>query len=316
MKTPYPWFGGKVTVAAEIWQRFGDVGNFVDPFFGGGAVLLNRPAWHKASLETINDLDHYVVNFWRAVASDADAVARYVDWPVTECDLTARHLWLITDGRQRIANLETDPFAYDAQVAGWWVWGISCWIGDGWCSGDGPWTVADGALVQQTGSGGVSRRRPHLSGGRGVHRTGDDVVAYIRKLAARFRRVRSCCGDWQRVLTDGALAYGATVGVLLDPPYAHDTGRDTHLYNHEMEISAAVREWALAHGDNPRFRIALCGYHDEHDMPAVWDVFEWAAHGGYSNNNSAGNDNKRRERIWFSPHCLRQQQSGLFEEGQ
>lgn len=31
MKAPFPWFGGKRKVAAEIWNRFGDVGNYVNP---------------------------------------------------------------------------------------------------------------------------------------------------------------------------------------------------------------------------------------------------------------------------------------------
>jgi hypothetical protein len=42
-KTPFPYIGGKTRVAPEIWRRFGDVKNYVEPFFGGGAVLLNRP---------------------------------------------------------------------------------------------------------------------------------------------------------------------------------------------------------------------------------------------------------------------------------
>jgi len=34
---PFPWFGGKRKVAAEIWSRFGDVVNYVEPF-----CLVNR----------------------------------------------------------------------------------------------------------------------------------------------------------------------------------------------------------------------------------------------------------------------------------
>jgi hypothetical protein len=41
---PFPWFGGKRKVAAEVWARFGAVENYVEPFFGSGAVLLGRPA--------------------------------------------------------------------------------------------------------------------------------------------------------------------------------------------------------------------------------------------------------------------------------
>ena len=34
LKAPFPWFGGKSRVAHLVWQRFGDVANYVEPFFG------------------------------------------------------------------------------------------------------------------------------------------------------------------------------------------------------------------------------------------------------------------------------------------
>ena len=55
LKAPFPWFGGKSRVADIVWDRFGDVANYVEPFFGSGAVLLARP--HPPRIETVNDLD-------------------------------------------------------------------------------------------------------------------------------------------------------------------------------------------------------------------------------------------------------------------
>ena len=92
MKAPFPWFGGKSKVADLVWERFGDVQNYVEPFFGSGAVLLNRP--HSPSTETINDLDCMVANFWRALQHEPEAVAEAADNPVNEADQHARHLWL------------------------------------------------------------------------------------------------------------------------------------------------------------------------------------------------------------------------------
>ena len=57
----YPWFGGKASVAPLIWEALGNPAHYIEPFYGGGAVHLARP--HPPGLETINDLDHYVVNF-------------------------------------------------------------------------------------------------------------------------------------------------------------------------------------------------------------------------------------------------------------
>ena len=92
MKAPFPWFGGKSRVADLVWDRFGSVQNYVEPFFGSGAVLLSRP--FSIGTESVNDLDCMVANFLRALRNDPDEVARHADNPVNEADLHARHLWL------------------------------------------------------------------------------------------------------------------------------------------------------------------------------------------------------------------------------
>lgn len=97
-----------------------------------------------------------------------------------------------------------------------------------------------------------------------------------------------------------------TTAVFLDPPYADGTG---HLYaEHDRTLSTAVRAWAIDNGGNEKLRIALCGYDGEHVMPATWRVHAWKARGGYGSQAADGtNGNAKRERIWFSPHCLKQE---------
>jgi hypothetical protein len=138
LKAPFPWFGGKRRVAHIVWERFGNVPNYVEPFFGSGAVLLARPPEWPAKNETVNDLDCHIANFWRAVSADPELVAHHADWPVNEADLHARHQWLHTlehhGGPEAFRDrMHSEPDFHDAQVAGLWVWGISCWIGDAWC---------------------------------------------------------------------------------------------------------------------------------------------------------------------------------------
>jgi len=95
--------------------------------------------------------------------------------------------------------------------------------------------------------------------------------------------------------------------VFLDPPYGV-ADRDAGCYgaDDDLSVSAAVREWCLKWQDCPQMRIALCGYEGEHDMPASWECLQWKAKGGYGSQSENGNDNCRRERIWFSPHCERE----------
>lgn len=370
LRAPFPWFGGKRRVADLVWDRLGNVPTYNEPFAGSLAVLLGRP--HPPRVETVNDLDCYLANFWRALQHEPDAVAYHADGPVNEADLHARHRWLVDHRPEQVMS---DPEFYDVRIAGWWVWGQCLWIGSGWCQKP-EWTGRANAGRRARGIHAASvenssehKKRPKLydHGGTGVHRKrmvntgngqgagvhslgaqglngqrrwqgggqgggsgvhaprlsqqapahnngyGNDVLSvaversgglydYLAQLSARLRRVRVCCGDWKRVLTPSVTTYVGICGVFLDPPYAHDLRE--RCYSEDHDISADVRQWALDNGDNPDFRIALCGYEGEHTMPATWECVSWKAHGGYSR-TERGIANRDRERIWFSPHCLK-----------
>jgi len=317
LRAPFPYFGGKSRCADMIWQRFGDVVNYVEPFAGSLAVLLARPQ-PFTGVETVNDKDGLISNFWRALSGDPEAVAQYADWPVNECDLHARHLWLVEHRDELTLRLMADPDFYDAKAAGWWVWGICCWIGSGWCSGRGAWGAGvdeDGnrQLVHLGGGQGVHRKRVHLGGGQGVHRQRVELIEYFENLAIRLRAVRVCCGDWARVTGPSVTIKHGLTAVLLDPPYDGNE-RQMDLYTQDaVDISADVRKWAIDHGADPLLRIALCGYEDEHEMPEDWDCARWHAQGGYDGQNrDKDNQNRKRERIWFSPACLKARQGSLF----
>ncbi|GIV00821.1 MAG: hypothetical protein KatS3mg014_2436 [Actinomycetota bacterium] len=317
---PFPWCGGKRAVAAAVWERLGDVENYVEPFCGSAAVLLARPDSHRwwERIETINDADGFVANFWRALAADPLEVARWADWPVNENDLHARHAWLVGRCSELVERLEGDPEFYDAKVAGWWAWGASAWIGGGWCSGNGSWVIRDGRLVRGEGGVGVQRRLPVLNpAGHGVHATTrrEGILAWFTALARRLRTVRVACGDWSRVVTPSVTVGLGVTGVFLDPPYPPEE-RSGGLYAVDGDVADAVRAWAVANGDDPRLRIALCGYEDAYEMPLGWSALRWTAHGGYGlqSREGRGRVNREREVVWFSPHCRPALQQPLFEE--
>jgi len=144
-----------------------------------------------------------------------------------------------------------------------------------------------------------------------------DLGAWFAALQTRLRHTRVICGDWSRVLTPTPLGLtsnvpsGFVTGVLLDPPYDGDL-RDPDCYAVEgHKLSSDVRAWAIAHSDDPRLRIALCGYEGEHEMPDSWECVAWKAGGGYANQGGRAEENSRRERIWFSRHCLRPERDEL-----
>jgi DNA adenine methylase len=312
-KAPFPWFGGKRRVAPLVWDAIGDVGNYVEPFAGSLAVLLARPHWPFVATrtETVNDIDGYVVNAWRAIAADPEAVAAYADNPVFECDLHARHAWLHGQA-EHLERIKSVPEYFDARIAGYWVWGLSCWIGDNFCR-----PKPQNSMPHLGPGKGVNRKLPHLRNpGQGVNRQlpgetdavpggcqdrHERLLGYFCQLADRLRGVRVCCGDWTRILGPSPTHRLGTTGVFLDPPYDVD---GTEYGGGSAGISTAVREWAIANGDHPDMRIVFCGYVDEgHTFPASWREVSWHAAGGY--NNLGDGKNRDRERLWFSPACER-----------
>jgi hypothetical protein len=312
---PFPWFGGKKPVVSKVWAALGKVEHYVEPFFGSGAVLLNRP--HAPKVETVNDADGLLANFWRSVQSDPEAVAHHADWPTNEVDLHARHLWLVSR-RSEITRLMADPDAFDAKAAGWWVWGLCNWIGSGWCSGEGPWIAHDGKLTD-------SRQLPHLSAGRGINRQlphmgdagqginrqlphmGDAGQGINRKLphmgdaGQGINRKLPHMGDAGRgeviLAWFGALAArlrGVRVACgdwtrVCGPSVLRAGGgvcgvfldppysQDDRatVYAHESDAARDCLEWCIANGSSPDLRIVLAGYAGEHD--ALADKHGWRA---------------------------------------
>ncbi len=370
-KPPFPWFGGKSKAAPVVWSLLGDVAHYAEPFLGGGAVLLNRPHPCNRSChsETVNDLDGFLVNFWRAVQWHPKATARAASWPVTEADKLARQTallrWREAGGLERLMG---DPTWCEPVMAGWWAWAVCVQIGA--FDGRGPWAAdpVTGRIYKQargaTRRPGASRARPHISNdGQGVtiqtarepgvaildqqgelgaitsdhgvsalddidwgasfhDMTMPELIRWFRYLSARLRHVRVLNGDWSRLVTGGALktlsvqgGKKGVAGVFLDPPYADTAERADNLYAADsLTVAHDVREWCIANGDNPLYRIVLAGYEGEHGDAlerAGWTTHEWykAGHlqGGYGNIARAhgnGTHQQVRERLWASPHCL------------
>jgi DNA adenine methylase len=301
LAAPFPWFGGKSRAAAQVWAALGDVDNYVEPFAGSLGAMLARP--HAPRIETVNDADGLLVNWWRAVRAAPVEVARHADWPVSETDLTARHLWLV-ERRDDITRGLVDPEWFDAKAAGWWCWGACCWIGSGWCSGEGPWHLDNGALINGNSGMGIHRQLPHLGdGGRGV-------PDWFGALATRLRRVRIACGDWSRVVTPSVCERHGTTGVLLDPPYPEGWAADS-AYAGQSQAAADICRDVFAAAidlDARGCRVVVCGYAGTWTPPKGWTVRRWKARKGYASDPTATG----RETLWCSPTCLPEEQPSLF----
>lgn len=185
-KTPFPWFGGKADAAEAVWAAIGDVPHYVEPFAGSLAVLLRRPHVPNRTYfsETVNDMDGLLCNAWRSIALSPGATAEAASWPVSEADLHARHLALVKwRAENNLELLMGSPEWHDPKMAGWWMWGVSCWIGSGFCSGKGPWVAGPDGRFTRSDEGKVNKKLPHLGNdGRGVNHPSMKEEGVSRKL--------------------------------------------------------------------------------------------------------------------------------------
>ena len=296
LTAPFPYAGGKSRVAASIWRALGQPSTYIEPFAGSLAVLLGRP--NPSGIEVVNDAEGLVANFWRAVKLDPEGVAGAADWPKFAVDLHARGAVLMASRAELVERLEGDPDYYDARLAGWWAWGVSCSIST--FPAPGPWVVADGRFVKGASGEGVTRQRPDI-GGQGIKQD-VDVMAWMRALADRLASVTILCGDWADAVAPKVLSV-TSAAVFLDPPYGV-TDRDTTLYiSDSTTVAADARQWAIDHGEDHCLRIVVAGYDDEQPpMPDTWHVLEWSSI-GTTLGTGGRKTNRHRERLWLSPGC-------------
>ena len=292
---PFPWFGGKRRLAPEINRRLGESDIYVEPFAGSLAVLLQRPVSER---EVVCDTDGAICNFWRAVAQDPEQVAYWSDWPTVQDDLTARHLYLRKWKLEHADQLRHDPDYCDPKMAGWWVWGISNFIGGSWCANHSTTTpqLIDRVPVMGAGQGVSLQKRSLWKVERHSRMKG-----IMRSLAHRLSRVIVLNRPWTSAITKPILGNydyldPKRVAVMLDPPYRVTT-RSQKLYEDDVSDDPAVDsyKWAIENGD--RFRIAYCCSPDDFPVPDGWSACDPIKFVGHSS--------KRTERgsefVMFSP---------------
>jgi DNA adenine methylase len=330
LKAPFPYFGGKSKVSHIVWDALGDVRHYIEPFFGSGAVLLQRPHFNPSKhIETVNDKDGFIANVWRSIQFSPKETAKWCDWPINHADLNARRKELLKNEDRLLENLINDPMWHDPVLAGYWIWAASCWIGRGLTSkgraragGGGPAGVHKKSLRDKG-------QRPQLTSRAGVHagqipcvtgmnrdKVATNLYDWFEELSTRMRFVQVVCGDYSRVLGGKWQDYRGTCGIFFDPPYGAKANRDEKLYHHEcLEAADKVAKWAVARGEKETYRIVLAGYYEEHEwlLEHGWTFERWVAGGGLGNRQKK-NENRHKETLFFSPHCLRKKTLFTQEE--
>ena len=289
----FPYVGGKYLVAPEINRRFGEIDTRIDAFTGSSSWILASP---PVKYEIVNDLDGYVVNYLRAVKYAPDEIARHLDFPRAELELIAYHHYVRDRLPELVARLGGDPDYYDPVLAARWAYVMAYSVMHEPRRAGG-WLVRDGRLIYERGAGRVrgSMTAVHLLLTRLIKER--RVSEYVAALSERMRNFQVYWNDFEVVAEKAKHHNLGVVGILLDPPYPRHL-RDFDYDTDSEDSWYRAARWAVANGDNPKLRIAICGYNDaESDalFPSGWARFVWRR-GGMGKN-------KDRECIWFSPHC-------------
>lgn len=72
---PFGWYGGKFSHLAWLLPLLPKCHHYCEPYAGSAAVLLNRP---PSPVETYNDLDGEVVNFFRVLRDENDKLVEAI----------------------------------------------------------------------------------------------------------------------------------------------------------------------------------------------------------------------------------------------
>ena len=301
LKAPFQYFGGKSSIASKVWDLLGDCDTYLQPFFGSGAILLNRNNY-QGKLEIVNDLDCHICNVWRSIKYSYDEVLSYFDNPINHVDLHARKNRLIRQQTQLLNNLLNDEQYCNPKLAAYWIWGTCCWIASGFLDKE--------TRIKQDDIG-ITAKIPELIVKKGLVAS-HNRQQYLKNLQERFKNVKVLCGDWTRLFGGNWQTNRGTCGIFFDPPYGFQSRQGGLYANDSFYVSEKVREWCKQNGNKNNFKIVLCGYADEHDqlLNYGWNSCSWCTNGGYGNQGQGtGRENSKLQKLWYNENCI---QEGLL----
>jgi DNA adenine methylase len=195
---PLKWHGGKHYLAKRIIELMPPHVHYVEPFFGGGAVLLAKDP--EGVSEVVNDLNAKLIGFWTVLACPT------LFW-------------------EFVRRCEGTPFAQDA-----WRWSEN----GGETLVERAWAFF--VRMRQSRQG-LGKDFATLSRNRTRRGMNEQVSSWLTavdglpEVHARLKRVVILNDDAIKVIRqqdgDNTLFY-------CDPPYLHETRASTVEYEHEM----------------------------------------------------------------------------------
>lgn len=222
----FGWYGGKFSHLDWLLPQLPRGHHYCEPFAGSGAVLLNR---EPSPVETYNDIDGDVVNFFRVLRDRGEDLVRAIG--LTPFSREEFHK-AINGSMKRISDLE--------RARRFYVRARQARTGLAQTATLGRW-----ANCKNTSRAGMSGVVSRWRGG----------VEALFEIAERLLRVQI----ENRPAVDVIRLYDSPQTVFYcDPPYLHETRGDSKAYGFEMDVEAhrELSEALLS----VRGKVAISGY--------------------------------------------------------
>jgi len=225
-KIAFGWYGGKYSHLSWLLPLLPEANHFCEPFGGSAAVLLNRD---PSPVETYNDLDGEVVNFFRVLRDQRDELIEAIGLTPFSREEFVVAIQESVDG---LSNLE--------RARRFYVRARQARTGLAQTASPGRW-----ATCRNTSRRGMSGAISRWLG------SPQDLI----EIAARLIRVQID----HRPAIDVIQAYDSPDTLFYcDPPYPHASRGDSKAYGFEMTDSEHIR-LAKALRD-VQGRVAISGY--------------------------------------------------------
>ncbi|GAA5502203.1 hypothetical protein Dxin01_01942 [Deinococcus xinjiangensis] len=241
-KIAFGWYGGKFSHLDWLLPLLPEATHYCEPFGGSAAVLINRP---PAPVETYNDLDSELVNFFRVLRDQRGEL------------IEAIGLTPFSREELRLATGEQDPDLSDLERARrFFVRARQVRTGLAQTASEGRW--AHCLLTSRAGMGGaVSRWLGSVEG--------------LSEIVQRLLRVQIENAPALEVIA----RYDSPETLFYcDPPYLHGTRGDAKAYGFEMTDSEHEALAVALRG--VQGKVAISGYASDlyEDLYAGWTRIE------------------------------------------
>lgn len=198
----FGWYGGKFSHLDWLLPQLPDCLHYCEPFAGSGAVLLNR---NPSAVETYNDIDGEVVNFFRVLREEKEALIEQI----TFTPFSREEFALACELNPDLTNLE--------RARRFYVRARQVRTGLAQTASIGRW-----ANCKNTSRSGMSGVISRWLGG----------IEQLEFIAERLLRVQI----ENRPAIDVIKLYDSKETLFYcDPPYIHETRGDTKSYGFEMD---------------------------------------------------------------------------------